>query len=99
MYHIPLWPTVYNFYYFLYHRLAALVFSRPTLEMTSHPLFKKIEKKSCTLNSFFGQFHDERDKVKINKYVYFHCKLIALTQTVLYVLGKNIFILLANLLS
>ena len=38
-----------------------------------------------------GQFHDERDKVKINKYVYFHCKLIALTQTVLYVLGKNIF--------
>ena len=46
-----------------------------------------------------GQFHDERDKVKINKYVYFHCKLIALTQTVLYVLGKNIFILLANLFS
>ena len=46
-----------------------------------------------------GQFHDERDKVKINKYVYFHCKLIAFTQTVLYVLGKNIFILLANLFS
>ena len=46
-----------------------------------------------------GQFHDERDKVKINKYVYFHCKLIALTQTVLYVLGKNIFILLAILFS
>ena len=46
-----------------------------------------------------GQFHDERDKVKINKYVYFHCKLIALTQTVLYVLGKNIFILRANLFS
>ena len=46
-----------------------------------------------------GQFHDERDRVKINKYVYFHCKLIALTQTVLYVLGKNIFILLANLFS
>ena len=49
--------------------------------------------------STIGQFHDERDKVKINKYVYFHCKLIALTQTVLYVLGKNIFILLANLFS
>ena len=49
--------------------------------------------------STVGQFHDERDKVKINKYVYFHCKLIALTQTVLYVLGKNIFILLANLFS
>ena len=46
-----------------------------------------------------GQFHDERDKVKINKYVYFHCKLITLTQTVLYVLGKNICILLANLFS
>ena len=26
--------------------------------------------------SCLGQFHDERDKVKINKYVYFHCKLI-----------------------
>ena len=37
-----------------------------------------------------GQFHDERDKVKINKYVYFHCKLIALTQTVLCV-GKKHF--------
>ena len=54
----------------------------------------------CQVNfSALGQFHDERDKVKINKYVYFHCKLIALTQTVLYVLGKNIFILLANLFS
>ena len=46
-----------------------------------------------------GQFHEERDKVKINKYVYFHCKLIALTQTVFHVLGKNIFILFANLFS
>ena len=52
-----------------------------------------------TGSNAIGQFHDERDKVKINKYVYFHCKLIALTQTVLYVLGKNIFILLANLFS
>ena len=41
--------------------------------------------------SAWGQFHDERDKVKINKYVYFHCILIALTQTVLYVLGKKHF--------
>ena len=56
---------------------------------------KKLAKKRIAI----GQFHDERDKVKINKYVYFHCKLIALTQTVLYVLGKNIFILLANLFS
>ena len=46
-----------------------------------------------------GQFHEERDKVKINEYGFFHCKLIALTQTVLHVLGKNIFILLANLFS
>ena len=38
-----------------------------------------------------GQFHEERDKVKINKYVYFHCKFIALTLTVLHVLEKNIF--------
>ena len=30
-----------------------------------------------------GQFHEDTDKVKINKYFYFHCKLIALTQTVL----------------
>ena len=52
-----------------------------------------------TISPTYGQFHDERDKVKINKYVYFHCKLIALTQTVLYMLGKNIFILLANLFS
>ena len=37
-----------------------------------------------------GQFHEDRDKVKINKYFYFHCKLIALTQTVLYMLGKTI---------
>ena len=36
-----------------------------------------------------GQFHDERDKVKINKCVYFHCKLIALAQTVFHVLGKK----------
>ena len=33
-----------------------------------------------------GQFHEERDKFKINKYGFFHCKLIALTQTVLHVL-------------
>ena len=48
-----------------------------------------------------GQLHEERNKVKINKYVFFHCKLIALTQTFLHVLGKNIFILglLANLFS
>ena len=39
-----------------------------------------------------AKFHKERDKVKINKYVYFHCKLIVLTQTVSCV-GKNIFIL------
>ena len=39
----------------------------------------------------FGQFHEERDKVKIKKYVFFHCKLIALTQTVLHVLGKKRF--------
>ena len=38
-----------------------------------------------------GQFHEERDKVKIKKYGFFHCKLIALTQTVLHVLGKNVF--------
>ena len=37
-----------------------------------------------------GQFHEERDKVK-KKYGFFHCKLIALTQTVLHVLGKNVF--------
>ena len=41
-----------------------------------------------------GQFHEERDKVKIKIYVCFHCKLIALTQRVLHVLGKNMFILL-----
>ena len=49
-----------------------------------------------------GQFHEERDKVKINKYYFFPCKLIALTQTVLhdfFVLGKNIFTLLANIFS
>ena len=46
-----------------------------------------------------GQFHEERDKVKIKKYGFFHCKLIALTQTVLHVLGKNVFILFANLFS
>ena len=23
--------------------------------------------------TYNGQFHDERDKVKMNKYVYFHC--------------------------
>ena len=46
-----------------------------------------------------GQFHEEGDKVKIKKYVFFHCKLIALTQTVLHVLGKNVFILFANLFS
>ena len=46
-----------------------------------------------------GQFHEERDKVKIKKNVFFHCKLIALTQTVLHVLGKNVFILFANLFS
>ena len=50
-------------------------------------------------NNVIGQFREERDKVKINKYVYFHCKLIALTQTVLHVLGKIIFILFANLFS
>ena len=32
----------------------------------------------------YGQFHEDMDKVKIKKYSYFHCKLIALTQTVLY---------------
>ena len=32
-------------------------------------------------------------------YYFFHCKLIALTQTVLHVLGKNIFTLLANIFS
>ena len=46
-----------------------------------------------------GQFHEERDKVKIKKYGFFHCKLIALTQTVLHVLGKNVSILSANLFS
>ena len=30
-----------------------------------------------------GQFHEDRDKVKINKYFYSHCKLIALTQAVI----------------
>ena len=39
----------------------------------------------------FFKFHDERDKVKINKYVYFHCKLIALTQTVILCVGKKHF--------
>ena len=43
------------------------------------------------LHCALGQFHEERDKVEINKYVCFHCKLIALTQTVLHVLGNNIF--------
>ena len=42
-------------------------------------------------NGSEGQFHDERDKVKINKCVYFHCKLIALAQTVFHVLGKKHF--------
>ena len=49
------------------------------------------------VSSFQGQFHEDRDKVKINKLFYFHCKLIALIQTVLYVLGKSIFILLEHL--
>ena len=30
-----------------------------------------------------GQFHEEIDKVKINKYVFYHCKLIALNKCVL----------------
>ena len=51
------------------------------------------------LGALFGQFHEERDKVKIKKYGFFHCKLIALTQTVLHELGKNVFILFANLFS
>ena len=35
------------------------------------------------VSSTQGQFHEDRDKVKINKKNYFHCKLIALIQTVL----------------
>ena len=51
------------------------------------------------LANVVGQFHEERDEVKIKKYGFFHCKLIVLTQTVLHVLGKNVFILFANLFS
>ena len=46
--------------------------------------------------NIMGQFHEERDKVKIKKYGFFHCKFIASTQTVLHVLGKNVFMLFAN---
>ena len=35
------------------------------------------------VSSIQGQFHEDRDKVKINKLFYFHSKLIALIQTVL----------------
>ena len=49
------------------------------------------------VSSIQRQFHEDRNKVKINKKNCFHCKLIALIQTVLYVLGKKKFILLENL--
>ena len=60
-------------------------------------IFRGNEAEICDMNfQATGQFHEERDKVKIKKYGFFHCKLIASTQTVLHVLGKNVFMLFAN---
>ena len=75
-------------------RLACLIIRR-----RSRVCHSRFITRVVGLINAWGQFHDERDKVKINKCVYFHCKLMALTQTVLHVLGKNILILLANLFS
>ena len=58
----------------------------------------------------FGQLHEDRDKVKINQYFYFHCKLITNTLTQVYTnlhklqsylkrVGKTIFFLPENLFS
>ena len=68
--------------------------------------YKTWDKRKCSLftvdkSGYFSndKVYEERYKVKINKYVYFHSKCIALTQPVLHVLEETIFMLFANLFS